>query len=558
MGNVQDRARVLGLLATLGFALPVAAQTDPLAEPFGPTFDWRDLLPDRGGDGSLGYVLSNCGGEWSAGYGLGIRGGGDLNGDGLADLLHNVSEAAASLPVAWGALMGRVDRPTLVDISVTAANDGFQLAPQLLGSQAVAGVGDINGDGFDDAVGVQEGLLCGAGCYYYSGGTIVFGRDEAASGPFPTLLPIAPARVFAGITASIRPAPIRADINSDGINDLLFTSIQGVTSLPLVFGRPEHTPFPALASPAQLISETGGFSITADRSAFRFGEGGSAGDLNGDGIDDIGIESFGTSPIQGAYVIFGRGVADPFPSSLDVTTAEPSDVVLFQINDAGWFAGGIGTPGDVNGDGVDDIAIRAFNAAQNLRLYVVFGRGDAHADPFPPVVDLDQLNGDDGFLLQSDDGWSIPHARDLQLGDVNADQVDDLLLADSIIYGQQLVRYPAIVLPQDVPADQMVRFTSSDLLRLAPAGDTNGDGLPDLSATVMGDDCEVAAIIYGRRPPPPCRPDLDRDGVLTIFDFLVFQNAFDAREPVADYDGDGDFTLFDFLTYQNEFDDGCS
>jgi len=54
-----------------------------------------------------------------------------------------------------------------------------------------------------------------------------------------------------------------------------------------------------------------------------------------------------------------------------------------------------------------------------------------------------------------------------------------------------------------------------------------------------------------------CRPDLDGDGELTIFDFLAFQNAFDAMDPIADFDGDGDFTIFDFLAFQNEFDAGC-
>ncbi|MEQ8316770.1 MAG: GC-type dockerin domain-anchored protein [Phycisphaerales bacterium] len=54
-----------------------------------------------------------------------------------------------------------------------------------------------------------------------------------------------------------------------------------------------------------------------------------------------------------------------------------------------------------------------------------------------------------------------------------------------------------------------------------------------------------------------CRPDLDGDGSLTIFDFLAFQSAFDAGDPIADFDGDGDLTLFDFLAFQTEFDAGC-
>jgi|GEM_PF-2774650 len=56
---------------------------------------------------------------------------------------------------------------------------------------------------------------------------------------------------------------------------------------------------------------------------------------------------------------------------------------------------------------------------------------------------------------------------------------------------------------------------------------------------------------------PSCRADIDGDGVLTLFDFLSFQNAFDAGSDLADFDGDGVLTLFDFLAFQNEFDAGC-
>ncbi|MFI4881574.1 MAG: GC-type dockerin domain-anchored protein, partial [Phycisphaerales bacterium JB064] len=54
-----------------------------------------------------------------------------------------------------------------------------------------------------------------------------------------------------------------------------------------------------------------------------------------------------------------------------------------------------------------------------------------------------------------------------------------------------------------------------------------------------------------------CRPDIDGDGVLTIFDFLGFQNLFDVGDPAADFDDDGELTIFDFLAFQNAFDAGC-
>lgn len=55
----------------------------------------------------------------------------------------------------------------------------------------------------------------------------------------------------------------------------------------------------------------------------------------------------------------------------------------------------------------------------------------------------------------------------------------------------------------------------------------------------------------------PCPADLDADGVLTVLDFLTFQNAFDASEATADLDSDGELTIFDFLVFQTLFGAGC-
>ena len=50
--------------------------------------------------------------------------------------------------------------------------------------------------------------------------------------------------------------------------------------------------------------------------------------------------------------------------------------------------------------------------------------------------------------------------------------------------------------------------------------------------------------------------DLNGDGELTLFDFLEFQNAFDAGNPLADFDGNCTLDIFDFLAFQNAFDAG--
>jgi len=71
-----------------------------------------------------------------------------------------------------------------------------------------------------------------------------------------------------------------------------------------------------------------------------------------------------------------------------------------------------------------------------------------------------------------------------------------------------------------------------------------------------GEGATVGIVVEGQ--PAACRPDLDGDGELTVFDFLAFQNLFDAGDLAADFDEDGSLTLFDFLQFQNEFDAGCA
>ena len=54
-----------------------------------------------------------------------------------------------------------------------------------------------------------------------------------------------------------------------------------------------------------------------------------------------------------------------------------------------------------------------------------------------------------------------------------------------------------------------------------------------------------------------CPPDLDGDGELTVFDFLEFQDLFDASDPRADVFYDGRLDIFDFLAFFNQFQAGC-
>jgi|GEM_PF-3076591 len=68
---------------------------------------------------------------------------------------------------------------------------------------------------------------------------------------------------------------------------------------------------------------------------------------------------------------------------------------------------------------------------------------------------------------------------------------------------------------------------------------------------------EMAIDLFVQESLGECVADFDGDGELTLFDFLAYQNAFDAGDASADLDGDGELTLFDFLAFQNAFAAGC-
>ncbi len=81
-------------------------------------------------------------------------------------------------------------------------------------------------------------------------------------------------------------------------------------------------------------------------------------------------------------------------------------------------------------------------------------------------------------------------------------------------------------------------------------------GIAIFDANFIGGTAGVYTIQVGSAD--ECQVDLDGDGELTLFDFLEFQNLFDAGSLDADFDADGRLTLFDFLEFQNLLDAGCS
>ncbi|UYV11748.1 MAG: hypothetical protein NCW75_10610 [Phycisphaera sp.] len=142
-------------------------------------------------------------------------------------------------------------------------------------------------------------------------------------------------------------------------------------------------------------------------------------------------------------------------------------------------------------------------------------------------------------------------------GNVDLWQRDDTIAAPP--GGIQLLRYTLVGDgPIGVPSGE---YTDE-------AGGDGNDHLVTIDTSTVGP-FEATVRIESNAPDEPvravrvigeivtCPADLDGDGALTVFDFLSFQNLFDAGELAADFDGNGELTLFDFLAFQNLFDAGC-
>ncbi|MEO1008892.1 MAG: GC-type dockerin domain-anchored protein [Planctomycetota bacterium] len=88
---------------------------------------------------------------------------------------------------------------------------------------------------------------------------------------------------------------------------------------------------------------------------------------------------------------------------------------------------------------------------------------------------------------------------------------------------------------------------------------SDGCGLPEPTdfADIALPDTHLVISVEGEQFICRCCADFDRDGQLTIFDFLAFQTYFAVGDSRADLDRDGELTIFDFLQFQNYFIAGC-
>ena len=418
---------------------------------------------------------------------------GDVNGDGYDDIIiaayvadYNGGDSGSTY-VVFGKESGF---SRTMDLSELDGSDGFRIDGESAGdfSGYSVATGDVNGDGYDDVIiGAQYADYNGIN----SGSTyVVFGKESGFSrttglseldGSDGFRIDGENSHNYSGGSVSSA-----GDVNGDGYDDIIVSARSTDSN--------EHR---GNGSSYVIFGKESGFSRTMDLSeldgsnGFRMDLSGrsisSAGDINGDGYDDIIIaaSSFGAASSLGplTYVVFGK--ESGFSRTVDLSELDGSDG--FGINRSGVS---ISSAGDFNGDGYDDIIIGAPRAGLDGNIYgqssyVVFGKESG----FSRRMDLSELDGSDGFRIDGGGAFSFTGLSVSSAGDVNDDGYDDIMIGKSS-YGTSYIIYGYATLSIDENADGSTVLVSvgrvvatdadaSDTLTysIVTAVDQNGDSV---------------------------------------------------------------------------------
>ncbi|HEV3001706.1 MAG TPA: hypothetical protein VGW75_13275 [Solirubrobacteraceae bacterium] len=469
---------------------------------------------------------------------------GDVDGDGRADV------------AVWDEVGGEV-RVVLGGERVPGLR-GFRLAGvEDNGTRAVAAAGDVTGDGLADVAVDFSGR---------SGVAVVPGARE----PRDVDVRRPEQRAITVVGPGVGYAAAAGDVNGDGTGDLVVAAIGDFED-----DEPPH---------AWVVF--GGEGLRGRVDVRRLGAGGfriqgrpddglavysaaAAGDVDGDGLGDVVLgmplaglgrgedEMAGRELLEAsgaAYVVYGRR------ETTTVDVAAPGAATRIEGRPAGYLGLVVAGAGDVDGDGLGDVAVSApirpvrGPRAEQQRgdVFVVLGERER-----PASRDVNAL-GPAGFRVAGYAGGAATGSSLAAPGDVDGDGLADLLVgapgtgeddpvggAAHVVYG---AREPADVALAE-PGDRALtlRGTSIEQAGTAVAGgtDLDADGHAEILVSRPGA-CRVARLYEGdvvavelSAPPPPRGPGLGSPGPDALAggpvgDMLL---GFDGDDEVSGQDG---------------------
>ena len=475
-------------------------------------------------DGSNGFTIPGIAQEDFSGYS--VSRAGDINGDQYSDLIIGAALAGTSGAPDTGQAYVIFGGPNIgmdgsFSLSGLNGDNGFALhgiSSNDFAGRTVANAGDFNGDGTDDLL-VTASLADQSEFTMAGEAYVVFGGAQLGSNGSFELASLDGSNGFK-IEGRLTDAHTGysgsgiGDFNNDGFDDIaLGAPVLGEAYV--LFGSNSTGSLGSIK--VDDLTGANGFIVNGTIGASgRLGNSVSgAGDINGDGFDDVvigdstysdGLDAFRTGE---AYVIFGSSTTGS-TGSIPINDLDGENGFRIRgINNRDEAATSVSLSGDFNHDGYQDLVIGSPLAdpgsvrSDHGETYVVFGGADIGGEG---VFDLDQIDETNGYIVRGTDfsekvGTSVTSA-----GDINHDGIDDLLIGAIF----------ARLSDTDATGGAYVIFGERALPTIS--GDFNSDGIVNAADyTLWRDSLNSSGDLPG---------DGNLDGVVNFADYNVWRNTF--------------------------------